>query len=99
MTEKRLLQISCPDPRWHSSIKYVRAGLSRDEYRREHTYAETEDGLFPMCGYGWNRSDGDAYSIFRSAPGTESGCKLCRKNLYSGKPPVADGWPHKTKYI
>jgi hypothetical protein len=84
----------------HRSIESYRAGQCRNnDYALSHTYAETKDGLFPMCGYGWNRSDGDAYSIFRSAPGSEGDCKLCAKNLRLGKPPVTDGFPHKTKWI
>lgn len=66
---------------------------------KSHTYLETEEGLFPMCGYGWNRSNGDGFSIFRGSHGTEGNCKLCQKNLASGKDPVFDGFPHKTKWL
>lgn len=66
---------------------------------KTHTYAETSDGLYPMCGYGWNRSDGEAFSIFRGPYGTEGNCRLCQKNLWDGKPPVKGGWPHKTKWL
>lgn len=65
-----------------------------------HTYAETDDGnLYPMCGYGWNRSGGHSLSIFRGSPGTEGNCKLCQKNVAAKKPPVIDGFPHKTKWL
>jgi hypothetical protein len=68
--------------------------------RASHTYAMMEDGsLLPMCGYGWNRSDGEAFSIFRGAPGTEGNCKRCRKNVAAGLPPVAEGFAHKTKWL
>ena len=72
-----------------------------DWYRAKHshTYAETPEGLFPMCGYGWNRSDGLAFSILRSQLGTEGNCKLCHKNLTAGKPPMKHGFPHKTRWI
>jgi hypothetical protein len=73
-----------------------------DGYRAgcSHTYAMMADGeLWPMCGYGWNRSDGEAFSIFRSAPGSEGDCKLCRKNVAAQKPPVFDGFPHKTRWL
>ncbi len=86
----------------HFSILSYREGSCRNEkYARSHTYAqvENEDGLFPMCGYGWNRSDGERFSIFRGSEGTEGDCKLCRKNLRSGKLPVMDGWKHKTKWL
>lgn len=52
-----------------------------------------------MCGYGWNRSGGDSFSVFRGLPGTEGTCKLCQKNLREGKPPVYNGFVHKTKWI
>lgn len=84
----------------HESIKYVRSGQCRNnDYALTHTYAETEDGLWPMCGYGWNRSDGESFSIFRGAPGSTGDCKLCTKKLREGKPPLKEGWPHKTKWL
>jgi len=77
-----------------------RAGTCRNDMNaRSHTYAETDDGLLPMCSYGWNRSDGMAFSIIRSEIGTEGKCKLCRKNVAAGKPPVKDGFPHPTKWL
>jgi len=66
---------------------------------KSHTYVETEDSLAPMCGYGWNRSNGEAFSIFRGSYGTEGNCKLCQRNLAAGKSPITDGFPHKTKWL
>lgn len=81
-------------------IHYYRSGTDRNEERAlSHTYAETDQGLFPMCGYGWNRSNGTAFSIFRGSPGTHGDCKLCQKNVQTGKTPVKDGFKHKTKWI
>ncbi len=82
-------------------IAYYRSGQDRNEPSAlSHTYAETDDGdLWPMCGYGWNRSGGHRLSIFRGTPGTEGDCKLCRKNVAAGKPPVVDGFDHKTKWL
>lgn len=84
-----------------SSVDFYRSGQDRNEPgATSHTYAEMTDGnLYPMCGYGWNRHNGDALSIFRGSPGTFGDCKLCKKNLEAGKPPVMDGWPHKTKWL
>lgn len=86
-----------------TTIKAIyRSGQDRNDTERKnrtHTYAETEDGLFPMCGYGWNRSDGEDFSIFRGSPGTEGDCRLCRKNVAAGKEPIKDGWPHPTKWF
>ena len=77
-----------------------RSGTCRNtDNAKSHTYAMADDGLWPMCGYGWNRSDGEAFSIFRGSPGTEGECQLFRKSVAAGKPPVRDGWPHKTKWL
>lgn len=85
---------------WHPDILSIRAGWDRNnEKALTHTYAETATGLFPMCGYGWNRSNGTRLSIFRGVEGHEGDCMLCHRNLYAGKPPVYDGFPHKTKYL
>jgi len=66
---------------------------------KSHTYMDYEGDLYPMCGYGWNRSDGHGYSIFRGSWGTEGDCKICQKNLKAGKEPILDGWPHPTKWL
>lgn len=64
-----------------------------------HTYMEGPDGLSPMCGYGWNRADGSAFSIFRGSPGTEGDCKICAKRVRLNLPPVFGGFPHKTRWL
>jgi len=78
-----------------------RGGQCRnDENALSHTYAMMDDDeLWPMCGYGWNRSGGEGFSIFRDAPGTQGRCKLCRKNVAAGRAPVVDGFPHKTRWL
>jgi hypothetical protein len=78
-----------------------RSGECRNEKRAtSHTYAMMSDGEhWPMCGYGWNRSGGYRFSIFRGEPGTEGDCKLCRRNVAAAKQPVVDGFPHKTKWL
>lgn len=78
-----------------------RSGSDRNEDGAlVHTYAMMDSGdLWPMCGYGWNRSGGTRFSIFRGSPGTEGSCKLCRRNVVAGRPPVIDGFPHKTKWL
>lgn len=80
--------------------KCYRSGKDRnDERALSHTYIETADGLFPMCGYGWNRSDGYGFSILRGTPGTEGDCKLCRKNVAADKGPVREPFPHPTRFL
>lgn len=81
-------------------VGYRRGQCRNNENALSHTYAMMDNGdLWPMCGYGWNRSDGDAFSIFRSMPGSEGDCKLCRKNVAAAKPPLFDGFPHKTRWL
>jgi hypothetical protein len=84
-----------------SKVVYYRSGQDRNEnYALSHTYAETSAGnLWPMCGYGWNRSNGSRLSILRGSPGTEGDCKLCRRNVLAGKRPCHQGFPHKTKWL
>ena len=85
----------------HPTITAYRSGSCRNnDSALSHTYAEVENGdLYPMCGYGWNRSDGERFSIFRGSYGTEGDCRLCRNNLRAGKPPRTEPFPHKTKWL
>jgi hypothetical protein len=86
--------------RAHQVIGY-RAGEDRNEqHATAHTYAMmADDSLYPMCGYGWNRSNGKRFSIFRGSPGTQGDCKLCQANVAAMRPPVMHGYPHKTKWL
>ena len=76
-------------------------GMCRNEQHaaRSHLYASVDGELVPMCGYGWNRSNGFGFSIFRGHQSMRGTCKLCLRNLAAGKPPVKDGWEHETKWI
>ena len=78
-----------------------RSGQDRNEDRAmTHTYAMMTNGdLWPMCEYGWNRSDGRAFSIFRGSPGTLGDCKICTANVIKGASPVTNPRGHKTKWI
>lgn len=89
------------EPEFSTVVIGYRSGQDRNEdHRTSHTYAMMEDGeLWPMCGYGWNRSGGSRFSILRGAPGTEGECKLCGRNVAAGKPPVFNGFEHKTKWL
>jgi hypothetical protein len=69
---------------------------------RSHLYEVTYDPeytLTPMCGYGWNRSDGHSFSIFRGHGSSRGTCKLCEANVAANKPSLKDGWDHKTKWL
>ena len=82
-------------------VLYYRAGQCRNNDRAlSHTYAQMTDGeLYPMCGYGWNRSGGYRLSIFRGTPGTQGDCEICRRNVAACKPPLTDGWDHRTRWL
>lgn len=84
-----------------SRIAFYRSGQCRNDPKAlSHTYAETvAGGLYPMCRYGWNRSNGHRLSVFRGAPGTQGDCKLCGRNVAAGKRPVHRGFTHKTRWI
>lgn len=84
-----------------NGIDYYRSGQDRNNDRAlTHTYAQMKNGeLWPMCDYGWNRSNGDRFSIFRGTPGSEGDCALCGKNVAAGKPPVTEARQHKTKWL
>lgn len=84
-----------------NNIKYYRSGQYRNsDNALTHTYAEMDDGeIRPMCDYGWNRSNGKRFSIFRGSPHTEGDCKICARNVAAGKQPVLFARPHKTKWL
>lgn len=88
------------------TIENYREGIDRNKgceghYPKvSHTYAMMSDGeLWPMCGYGWNRSNGERFSILRQVPGSRGACKICAKRIVAGKPPVLDGFKHKTRWL
>lgn len=80
--------------------KYVEA-IGRnpgEELQKSHLYYFDGDSYWPMCGYGWNRSDGEAFSILRGHKGAKGLCKVCDKRAkqnLEGVPP----WKHKTKWL
>jgi len=82
--------------------KYVEAiGRNPGEERQHsHLYAVDENGdYWPMCKYGWNRSDGEAFSIFRGHRGERGLCKTCEKRAEANLPPVTENTYHKTKWL
>lgn len=81
-------------------VHYLSGSCRNDDHALSHTYAHTAAGHYwPMCEYGWNRSDGHRFSIWRSPPGTEGDCKLCRKAVAAGARPVHRPRGHKTKWL
>lgn len=84
-----------------SKVIGYRSGSDRNEDNAlSHTYAMTAAGnLWPMCEYGWNRSGGRRFSIWRGSPGTEGDCLLCQRAVAAGKRPVHRARGHKTKWL
>lgn len=57
-------------------------------------------GYLPMCRYGWNRSDGESFSILRGWRGGRGLCKTCEKRANAGAPGIESRpGSHKTKWI
>lgn len=84
-----------------SKVIGYRSGSCRNNDRAlSHTYAMTAAGnLWPMCEYGWNRSNGARFSIWRGSPGTEGDCKICARRVAAGLRPVIRPRGHKTKWL
>lgn len=83
-------------------MKYVEAiGRNEGEEKgRSHLYAEVDGNYMPMCMYGWNRSNGEAFSIFRGHRGAAGLCKVCQKRRDAGLLPVPSKEDsHKTKWL
>ena len=82
-------------------ISYV-SGADRNnpDQARAHMYAYTAAGnLWPMCDYGWNRSNGHGFSILRGWGSARGMCKICERNIEKGKRPVHKPREHKTKWL
>ncbi len=80
-------------------IKYRSGSDRNEENRKSHTYVEVDGDIYPMCSYGWNRSDGYGFSILRGPYGSEGTCLRCQANLRAGKAPVMKPWSHPTKWL
>lgn len=81
-------------------VAYLSGQCRNDEKALSHTYARTAAGRYwPMCGYGWNRFDGQRFSIFRGSEGTEGDCKICARNVAAGRRPVIRGIKRKTRWM
>lgn len=78
----------------------VGADRNNPDLARAHMYAITKAGHYwPMCDYGWNRSDGERFSILRGNGSARGVCKLCEKNIELGKRPVIKPRKHKTRWL
>lgn len=85
---------------WPYDKKYVEA-IGRnpgEEKQHSHLYLVSGDYYGPMCHYGWNRSDGFSFSIFRGHRGAKGLCFICFRRAQFGKPPV-EPKERKTKWI
>lgn len=67
---------------------------------RAHLYAKTKAGhLWPMCDYGWNRSDGSRFSILRGNGSARGTCAICERRADAGLRPILNARPHNTRWI
>jgi hypothetical protein len=63
-----------------------------------HALLGARTGYLPMCVYGWNRSDGAGFSIFRGHTGARGLCKICEKRAKAGLSPIETA-NRKTKWM
>lgn len=77
-------------------------GLDRnDRHLVAHLYATRKgpmDPIAPYCARGWNRSDGQGFSIFRGNVGAAGVCRTCQRRVNAGLPPVKST-DRKTRWI
>lgn len=72
-----------------------------EDLQRSHLYREIgPNDYLPMCQYGWNRSDGASFSIFRGHSGRRGLCKICQRRRKLDLPGVeARPGSHRTKWL
>lgn len=75
-------------------------GLDRnDQHLVAHLYVgPCEDPGDPMCVRGWNRSDGNGYSIFRNCTGDAGICTVCLRRALQQREPMPSR-KRKTRWI
>lgn len=78
------------------------SGIGRntgDEKLKTHLYdGDMNDPGLPMCIYGWNRSNGSGYSIYRNNFGESGICSICLRRAQLGLKGVQPS-EHKTKWL
>ena len=81
-----------------NGTEYITGQDRNDEWVVTHLYKGTmRDPGNPMCVRGWNRSDGDGYSIFRNLPARKI-CKVCRRRAEENRESVSSR-KRKTKWL
>jgi len=78
---------------------YITGQDRNDDKLVAHIYKGTVDepGL-PMCVRGWNRSDGERYSIFRNIVGDSGICKVCLRRAIKNLPGM-ESRKRKTRWL
>lgn len=70
-----------------------------EEWLMTHLYkGDYNDLEGPMCLYGWNRSDGDRFSILRNNTSNRGICSICMRRAKLGLP-VFPSTYHKTRWL
>jgi hypothetical protein len=76
-------------------------GMDRNNQDKvvSHLYRGThQDPGLPMCARGWNRSDGESYSIFRGQISEKGICQICYRRAVLGLAGV-ESRKRKTRWI
>lgn len=84
------------------NYSYVEAiGRNPGEGRQvSHIYVDDGSGdLEPLCRWGWNRSDGKGFSIFRGHRGGKGLCRVCARRMAAGEVQGPGPSNRKTKWI
>lgn len=80
----------------------IGADRNNPDEARAHLYEVMpgdEYELRPMCTYGWNRSDGSAFSILRGNGSARGTCKICTRRRDADLPALEVGGAHKTRWV
>ena len=82
-------------------VDYIEgADRNNPDEARSHLYAITAAGNYwPMCDYGWNRSNGNRMSILRGVGSARGLCAICQRRRDAGLRPVIKPRPHKTRWL
>lgn len=97
MAIKRTKKMGEDTNREYGVPKGYTPGLGRDypHPKRSHLYkGDFGDPGLPMCKWGWNRDDGESYSIWRNNIGDKGICKICMRRAKQGKDGVESNYDY-----
>lgn len=85
-------------PEWW--VYVIGADRNNPDEARAHVYTGPayHDLVGPLCVYGWNRSNGESFSILRGNGSGRGLCETCRKRRAANAGPVPPT-EHKTRWL